>query len=82
MTRGKTQCRPSPLGGVFFLSEFAAVMTDLRNLQAEMLINNGLTGNYASTITKVMLTKHGYVDKQEVKADVTQTVKTIEIEHR
>ncbi|WP_415843310.1 terminase small subunit [Xenorhabdus thuongxuanensis] len=30
------------------------------------LINKGLTGDFNSTIAKMMLTKHGYSDKQEI----------------
>jgi hypothetical protein len=34
--------------------------------QASQPIQNGLVNNYNSTITKLMLTKHGYSDKQEI----------------
>ncbi len=45
--------------------EFSNVLDDIRNEQATRLLNNGLSGTYNSTITKLMLSKHGYVDKQE-----------------
>ena len=40
--------------------EFSDVICKLRNMQAKMLIDNGLMGKYNSTISKVLLTKHGY----------------------
>lgn len=41
-------------------SEFSDILNTLRAKQADMLINNGLSGNYNPTIAKVLLTKHGY----------------------
>lgn len=46
--------------------EFSDIIGVLRSQQANMLINNGLSGNYNPTIAKVLLSKHGYVEKQEV----------------
>ena len=46
--------------------EFSEVIDLLRQKQAEALINNGLSGDYNPTIAKVLLTKHGYADKQEL----------------
>lgn len=40
--------------------EFSHVIDTLRGKQAEKLLNNGLSGTYNSTISKVLLTKHGY----------------------
>ncbi len=40
--------------------EFSHVIDTLRGKQAEKLLNNGLSGAYNSTISKVILTKHGY----------------------
>lgn len=51
--------------------EFSDLIDDLLAKQAEALISNGLSGDYNSTIAKVLLTKHGYTDKQEID----QTVK-------
>lgn len=45
---------------------FSDLIDDLLAKQADALINNGLSGNYNSTIAKVLLTKHGYTDKQEI----------------
>lgn len=40
--------------------EFSDIIDDLRAKQATFLINNGLSGVFNPTITKVILTKHGY----------------------
>jgi len=53
--------------------DFSDVMEELGSIQEEMLINNGLSGGYNSTITKVLLTKHGYREGQ----DITSNDKTI-----
>src|SRR5262249_28803941 len=47
--------------------EFSDILELLLSQQAAQLIQNGLSGRYNSTITKLMLTKHGYSDKQEVE---------------
>lgn len=49
--------------------EFSDVIDQLRGIQADRLINNGLSGDYNPNIAKVLLTKHGYADKQET--DIT-----------
>lgn len=49
--------------------EFSDVIGDLRAKQAQQLINKGLSGDYNPTIAKVLLTKHGYIDKQDVTSD-------------
>lgn len=46
--------------------EFSDIFEQLKAAQASQLIQNGLANNYNPTITKLMLTKHGYRDKQEV----------------
>lgn len=46
--------------------EFSDIIEILQQKQAQVLINNGLSGNYNPTIAKVLLTKHGYTDKQEI----------------
>lgn len=46
--------------------EFSDIIEKLQQQQAETLVNNGLSGNYNPTIAKVLLTKHGYTDKQEI----------------
>ena len=44
---------------------FSDIIEDILSEQSEKLINEGLSGNYNSTIAKLILTKHGYSDKQE-----------------
>lgn len=39
---------------------FSDIIDKLLEKQANMLINNGLSGDYNPTIAKVLLTKHGY----------------------
>lgn len=40
--------------------DFSDIMEALGAEQEDRLINNGLSGDYNSTISKVLLTKHGY----------------------
>lgn len=40
--------------------QFSDIFDKLLSAQANVLINKGLTGEFMPTITKVMLTKHGY----------------------
>lgn len=47
-------------------SEFSDIIETLLQKQASVLLNNGLSGAYNPTIAKVILTKHGYTDKQEI----------------
>lgn len=44
---------------------FSDVLTRVRNIQAERLINNSLAGNYNPVISKLLLSKHGYIEKSE-----------------
>lgn len=46
--------------------EFFSIMERLRQKQADALISNGLSGDYNPTIAKVLLTKHGYREGQEI----------------
>ena len=50
--------------------ELSDILGKLKDLQHETLVSKGLKGEFNSTITKLILTKHGYSDKQEIKADV------------
>jgi hypothetical protein len=56
-------------------AEFSDMLEEIRTNQAEKLINNGLAGRYNSTITKLLLHKHGYTDRSE--SDVTSGGKPI-----
>lgn len=45
--------------------DFSDILTRVRNEQAERLINNSLAGNYNPVISKLLLSKHGYIEKSE-----------------
>ncbi len=47
-------------------SEFSDIIDELQEVQADRLLLNGLSGDYNPVIAKVLLTKHGYRDSQEV----------------
>lgn len=49
--------------------EFREVMELLGSEQERRLIENGLSGRYVAPITKVLLTKHGYRDGQDITSD-------------
>lgn len=51
--------------------EFSDIIERLQQKQAIALLNNGLAGNYNPTIAKVLLTKHGYTERQEVETKTT-----------
>lgn len=51
--------------------EFRNILDGIMKLQESKLLNEGLKGNFNSTITKLILTKHGYSDK--VEQDVTSS---------
>jgi len=46
--------------------EFKDILESILALQESKLLSGGLKNEYNATITKLMLTKHGYSDKQEV----------------
>jgi len=47
-------------------NEFSDILESILAMQESKLISGGLKNEYNATITKLMLTKHGYSDKQEV----------------
>jgi hypothetical protein len=49
--------------------EFSDIVERLKATQAERLLNSGLSGDYNPIISKLILSKHGYVEKKET--DVT-----------
>lgn len=49
--------------------QFSDIVENIREKQAKTLVNKGLKGDFNSSITKVMLTKHGYIDKQDITSD-------------
>lgn len=46
--------------------EFLHITDKLKKCQERELVNNGLSGNYNPQITKVMMARHGYSDRQEI----------------
>lgn len=55
-------------------AEFSDILRHLMAVQGDKLLQNSLIGRYNPVITKLMLSKHGYVDKQEVDQNVTGDV--------
>lgn len=47
-------------------TEWKSAMNNLAAAQEQKLLSGGLSGTYNSTIAKLVLTKHGYSDKQEI----------------
>src|SRR5690349_11330054 len=50
-------------------AEFCKVADNVRRIQAKMLVNGGINGKFNSTITKLMLGKHGYREMTDVTTD-------------
>ena len=46
--------------------EFLYMLGQLQKKQEKLLLNGGLGGDYNSNITKLMLAKHGYVERQDI----------------
>ena len=46
--------------------EFSYILGKCQDVQHNKLLNGGLGGEFNANITKMMLTKHGYSDKQEI----------------
>jgi hypothetical protein len=59
--------------------EFMDILEDILAKQAKTLMNSGLMGDFNSTITKLMLTKHGYSDK--IEQDVTSSDQSLRPTH-
>ena len=57
---------------------FADILSKLKEIQLLNLMNKGLTSEFNSTITKLILTKHGFSDK--VDTDVTSGGKPVQNE--
>lgn len=55
--------------------EFSDILEQMKAAQASQLIQNALVGNYNSTITKLLLSKHKghdglpYVDRKDITSD-------------
>jgi hypothetical protein len=62
------------------LTQFSDIVKRLRTYQAEKLIQNGLSGRYNPTITKLILSgKHGYVEKQATEHSGAIELKPVEV---
>ena len=48
--------------------EFSDILRKIAQKQERKLVNGGLEGGFNAAVTKMMLTKHGYSDKQEIDA--------------
>ena len=46
--------------------EFRDIVREIEEKQENKLIKGGLSGAYNSVITKLLLSKHGYSDKQQI----------------
>ena len=51
------------------MQEFSNIVSSILQKQSKTLINKGLGNEFNSSITKLMLSKHGYIDKQDVTSD-------------
>lgn len=49
--------------------QFSNILESINAKQERILISKGLTGEFNSNITKLVLGKHGFSDKQEVSGD-------------
>lgn len=45
---------------------FRDILLEVKEMQHLNLVNGGLAGGFNPAVTKMMLTKHGYSDKQEI----------------
>lgn len=48
------------------IEEFSDTLESVMKMQAVALINNGLSGEFNSAITKLMMANHGYRERSEV----------------
>lgn len=52
--------------------EFSDILAEINELQELVTFNKALKNEYNATIAKLLLGKHGYHDKQDVNARVTE----------
>ncbi len=50
-------------------AEFSYILEQIQSKQCSLLINSGLTGEFNSAITKLVLGKHGYSERQEITGE-------------
>ena len=53
--------------------EFSYILTKILQKQAKILLNKGLTSEFNSVMAKLMLSKHGYVEKKESESIIHVT---------
>lgn len=61
--------------------EFSDILKELAQRQERELLSNGLAGSFNASITKMMMTKHGYSDKIEsdhTSSDGSMTPQVVE----
>jgi len=51
---------------------FSYIVKDILQEQEIKLLSGGLTSDFNASIAKLMLTKHGYTDKQEIHQEVKE----------
>jgi DNA-packaging protein gp3 len=47
--------------------EFSGILGQISQIQHEMLVGNGISGDFNPAITKLVLGKHGYHEKQQTE---------------
>lgn len=45
---------------------FSDILEDLRKAQANKILQNSMMNRYNSTISKLMLSKHGYIEQKDI----------------
>lgn len=50
--------------------EFSNIVDKLLHSQEQKLVNKGLEGEFNASITKLLLTKHGYSDSQNIRGSM------------
>lgn len=56
-------------------AEFSDIIKQLATSQERKLLNGGLANQYNAMISKLVLAKHGYTDKQEIESKVSLEAK-------
>jgi len=59
--------------------DFSGITGGVKQKQHNLLFANGLTGDFNPNIAKLMLTKHGYTDKQDINSENTHRVEIQEV---
>lgn len=59
--------------------QFLHTLAKIKEKQKKLLLNNGLTGEFNSNITKLMLGNHGFHEKKDIDHSGEITTKTIDL---